>query len=67
MSNIADAAPNNMRYGLFMGAVGILMIGWTIAYGYANYQSDECLKSAKTRIDSIRTHMVPGNAAKQGK
>lgn len=63
MSHIADAAPNNIGYRLFMGAVGVLMLGWTIAYGYANYQSDECLKSANTRIESIRTHMAP--AAKQ--
>jgi hypothetical protein len=36
-----------------MGAVGVLMLGWAIAFAYAEYKGDQCVTSANARLESL--------------
>ena len=53
----ADQSSYSISYRIFLVAVGIVMVGWGIAYGYANYQGDQCTESVNARLDSIKARV----------
>jgi hypothetical protein len=58
MNTDTVTATTSLSFRLFMGAVGVMVIGWGIAYGYATYQGDQCTKSTTARIESIQARMA---------
>ena len=56
----ADETIYNQPYRVFMAIVGVLMLGWAIAYGYANYQADQCIQGVQARLDSLKARVDAG-------
>jgi hypothetical protein len=59
--------PSNMSYRLFMGAVGVIMLGWGIAFAYAEYQSDQCVTSANARLEGLTARTGAATNPAQGR
>ena len=53
----ADQNGYRISYRIFLVVVGIVMVGWGIANGYANYQGDQCTESVTARLDSIKARV----------
>jgi hypothetical protein len=52
-----DRSRYDIPYRIFMTAVAVIMLGSGIAYGYANYKGDECIRSTHTRLDAIKARI----------
>jgi hypothetical protein len=48
---------NQTGYRIFMAVFAVLMLGWAITYGYANYQLDECSQSLRVRIETVKAQI----------
>lgn len=59
----ADQRGHSISYRIFMVVVGVVMIGWGIAYGFANYEGDQCIHSLQVRLDSIKVRIDAAKAA----
>ena len=48
---------HTIPYTIFMVVVGVMMVCWGIAYGYANYEGDQCFQTLQSRLDSVKARI----------
>ena len=52
-----DQTRSDLAHNIFMLVVGIFLIGFGIAYGFASYRTDNCMQSVQNRLDSAKTRI----------
>jgi len=48
---------NHPLYGISQLIFGVLMLVWAAAYGYANYQFEDCANATRAQLDAVQTRL----------
>ncbi len=48
---------NHPLYGISQLIFGVLMLVWAGAYGYANYQFEDCSAATRAQLDAVQTRI----------
>jgi hypothetical protein len=53
---------NHPLYGISQLIFGVLMLMWAAAYGYANYQFEDCSAATRAQFDAVQTRLDTNKA-----